>query len=54
MYEGDAAALLEMFVEAADENEEPDITKVRELLDAGIDVRYKVRVPCVCAFVLEY
>ena len=39
---------------AADENDihdtwqEPDIAKVRELLDTGMDVRYQVRVSCVC------
>ena len=51
VYECDPAALVKMLIYA---DEEPDITKIRELLDAGIDVRYKVRVPCVCAFVLEY
>jgi hypothetical protein len=44
-YEGDAAALVETLLEAAKEGEEPDIAKVRELLDAGIDVRYQVREP---------
>ena len=61
-YEGDAGALVEMLENAnvfGCADEEPDIAKVRELLDAGIDVRYQVRVPCVrvscvCAFVLEY
>ena len=58
-YEGKAGALLEMFIEAADsededEDEEPDIAKVRELLDAGIDLLYEVRVSCVCALVVEY
>ena len=58
-YEGDAGALVEMFIEAADsededEDEEPDIAKVRELLDAGIDLLYEVRVSCVCALVVEY
>ena len=43
VYEGNAAALLEMLLEARREGEEPDIAKVRELLDAGIDVRYQVR-----------
>ena len=47
-YEGNAAALLEMIIEAAEDGEELDIAKVRELLDAGIDVLYKVRVSCVC------
>ena len=45
VYEGDAAALVETLLEAAKEGEEPDIAKVRELLDAGIDVRYQVREP---------
>ena len=44
VYEGNAAALLEMLLEARREGEEPDIAKVRELLDAGIDIRYQVRV----------
>ena len=48
VYEGNAAALLKMLAEAGDADEEPDIAKVRELLDAGIDVRYQVRVHCVC------
>ena len=47
-YEGDAGALLEMLYDADITDEEPDITKVRELLDAGITVRYQVCVPCVC------
>ena len=37
-----------MIIEAAEDGEELDIAKVRELLDAGIDVLYKVRVSCVC------
>ena len=41
-------ALLTAAEAAADAGEEPDIAKIRELLDAGIDVRYQVRVPCVC------
>ena len=61
-YEGDAGALVEMLENAnvfGCADEEPDIAKVRELLDAGIDVRYQVRVPCVrvscvCALVVEY
>ena len=48
VYEGDADALVGVLAEARREGEEPDIAKVRELLDAGIDVRYQVRVPCVC------
>ena len=52
VYEGKAGALLEMLLKAARKGEEPDITKVRELLDAGIDVRYEVRVSCVCALVV--
>ena len=48
VYEGDADALVEVLAEARREGEEPDIAKVRELLDAGIDVRYQVRVHCVC------
>ena len=43
VYEGDADALVEVLAEARREGEEPDIAKVRELLDAGIDVRYQVR-----------
>ena len=34
VYEGKADALVEMLLEAAKEGEEPDIAKVRELLDA--------------------
>jgi hypothetical protein len=45
VYEGDADALVEMLLEVAKEGEEPDIAKVRELLDVGIDVRYQVREP---------
>ena len=55
VYEGDAAALVKMLRDTGDgtgwgaiELAEPDITKIRELLDAGIDVLYKVRVSCVC------
>ena len=48
VYEGDAGALVEMLEDAGNADEEPDIAKVRELLDAGIDVRYQVRVHCVC------
>ena len=49
VYEGDAAALLEMLLDASCADENPDIAKVRELLDAGIDIRYQVRPPlCVC------
>ena len=47
VYEGKAGALVEVLEDAEEEGEEPDIAKVRELLDAGIDVRYKVRVSCV-------
>ena len=56
VYEGNAHALLKMFEEAIMAGKKLDITKVCELLDAGIDVRYQVRVPCVCVFilVLEY
>ena len=51
-----ALALCMMLLDsgAADENDihdtwqEPDIAKVRELLDTGMDVRYQVRVSCVC------
>ena len=46
VYEGDAAALCKMLEEAARAGTEPDIAKVRELLDAGIDIRYRVRVHC--------
>ena len=45
VYEGEANALMEMLME---EGEHVDIVKVRELLDAGINVRYQVCVPCVC------
>ena len=48
VYEGKADTLVEMLEEAIDAGEEPDIAKIRELLDAGIDVRYQVRVHCVC------
>ena len=54
VYEGDARALYKVLVEAVKASKswqnpkEPDITKVHELLDAGIDVRYQVRVSCVC------
>jgi hypothetical protein len=34
-----------MLKEAGTAGEEPDIAKVLELLDAGIDVRYQVREP---------
>ena len=54
VYEGDAGALFKMLMEAAKARVEPDIAKVRELLDAGIDVRYQVRIPCVCVLVVEY
>ena len=56
VYEGNAHALLKMFEEAIMAGKKLDIAKVCELLDAGIDVRYQVRVPCVCVFilVLEY
>ena len=54
-YEGDAAALCKMLEEAARAGTEPDIAKVRELLDAGIDVRYTVRISCaVGVLVVEY
>ena len=47
VYEGNADALMEMLMVLR--GEESDITKVRELLDAGIDIRYQVRPPlCVC------
>ena len=52
VYEGKAGALMKVLIEAAKVGIVPDIAKVRELLDAGIDVRYQVRVPCVCVFVL--
>ena len=53
VYEGNADALMEMLMVLR--GEESDITKVRELLDAGIDIRYKVRVRCVCVvLVVEY
>ena len=45
-YEGKADALLEMLAVAASARVDPGIAKVRELLDAGIDVRYTVR-PCI-------
>ena len=51
VYDGKADALVEMLME---EGEDVDIAKVRELLDAGIDVRYQVRCSCVCTLVLEY
>ena len=51
VYEGDARALYKVLLEAAKAGKEPDIAKVCELLDAGIDVRYQVRVPCVCVYV---
>ena len=51
VYEGKPDALITVVGEAEEADEEPDIAKVRELLDAGIDVRYQVRVPCVCVFV---
>ena len=56
VYEGDPAALLEMLIEAGSVRvgEEQDITWFRELLDAGIDIRYKVRVSCVYVLVVEY
>ena len=49
VYEGNAHALVEMlrWAQYLGAGKVPDIAKVRELLDAGIDVRYKVRVPCV-------
>ena len=53
-YEGDAAALVEVLMEAANAWIQPDIAKVRELLDAGIDIRYQVRVSCVFVLVVEY
>ena len=46
-YEGKADALLEMLAVAASARVDPGIAKVRELLDAGIDIRYQVRVYCV-------
>ena len=52
-YEGKANALITVVDHARHEGEKPDIAKVRELLDAGIDVRYQVRVSCVCAFVRD-
>ena len=55
VYEGNADALYKMLEDAEDADEEPDITKVCELLDAGIDVRYQVCVPRVCVCVcVEY
>ena len=51
-YEGDAGALLEMLYDADITDDEPDIAKVRELLDAGIDVRNQVRVTCVRVLVM--
>ena len=54
VYEGDAAALGDMFSQATRAGIVPDIAKVRELLDAGIDVRRKVRVSCVCVSALVY
>ena len=55
VYEGNADALWKMLEDAEDADEEPDITKVCELLDAGIDVRYQVCVPRVCVCVcVEY
>ena len=51
-YEGRANALTQMLYTSDPTGEEPDIAKVRELLDAGIDVRYQVRVSCVYAFVI--
>ena len=54
-YEGKAGALVEVLEDAEEEGEEPDIAKVRELLDAGIDVRYTVRISCaVGVLVVEY
>jgi len=48
----EAGALVEMIVEAVMAKEIPDVAKVRELLDAGInagiDLRYQVRVYLVC------
>ena len=49
VYEGDAAALGDMFSQATRAGIVPDVAKVRELLDAGIDIRYQVRVHCVFA-----
>ena len=55
VYEGDATALCKMLEEAARAGTEPDIAKVCELLDAGIDVRYTVRISCaVGVLVVEY
>ena len=54
VYEGGAGALVEMLEDAMNAGKEPDITKVRELLDAGIDILHQVRVSCVCALVVEY
>ena len=51
VYEGEAGALVEMLVEAGAQGKKPNIAKVRELLDAGINVRYQVRVSCVCSLV---
>ena len=64
-YEGKADALVKMLYDAGRmprrrgvripaRSEVPDIAKVRELLDAGIDVLYQVRVPCACGLVVEY
>ena len=52
VYEGDAATLVKILLEAARAGTKPDITKIRELLDAGIGVLHQVRVSCVCALVV--
>ena len=61
VYEGGAHALVALLVDEALEiayddafPEGPNIARVRELLDAGIDVRYEVRVPLCGVLVVEY
>ena len=54
VYEGKPDTLMKVIKEAGNVGKEPDIAKVRELLDAGIDVLYKVRVSCVRVLVVEY
>ena len=53
VYKGKADTLFKMLDVPTNACEEPDIAKVRELLDAGIDVRYQVRVRSVCLCVLS-
>ena len=53
-YEGKADALVGMLKKAGAQGKEPDIAKVREFLDAGIDIRQNVRPTCVDAVVVQY